>query len=92
MFIAILFFFPAVFASLRGIMQYEINRMTQQRIDFIIIEIAKSNSFWATSICKNDIFYYELNHEHILKIENIFLNRSIIFTDDSNCKTIVAEL
>ena len=79
-----------VFATLRGIMQYEIQRMTQQRIDGMVLDIAKHN-IWNIHFCKNDMLYYEFNDEHLYRIKNIFPNRSISYTEDGYCKFILVE-
>lgn len=91
--------------SLRGIIQYEIDRMTTERIDLIILGIAKSNTepYWMNVICEKDLFYFQISDKEISILQNIFTNRSIRLIDDcrelecskdikgTNCKKILVE-
>jgi hypothetical protein len=86
----ILSFIITVFANLRGIIKYDTELLTQKRIDNIILDIAKHNN-WVIHICKNDMLYYEFCEEHIILIKNMFIDRSITYTEDGYCKFLYVE-
>ena len=71
-------------------MYYEIHRMTQERVNCIILDIAK-HSIWTVSFCKNDMLYYEFNDDHIIRIQNIFPDRLIHYAEEDDCKFLMVE-
>ena len=77
-------------ANLRGIIQYEINRMTQERVNIMVNDIAK-HSIWTVIFCKNDMLYYEFNDEHLIRIKNIFMARSVSYSEGDDCKFLMVE-
>lgn len=85
MLLMFLIFIRPISSTLRGIMQDDIKQTTQQRVNNMILDIAKYR-IWRFELCRNDMLFYEFKEEHIFHIKNMFPNRLLSYTEDGYCK------